>query len=63
VWAPVKTQKWERTTTAMGDPGARDQSERAEAAKAQVHAAHLPSGDAPSIIDRAEAAARDAVGR
>jgi hypothetical protein len=38
---------------------AANSSERAEAAKAQVYAAHLPSEEAPAIIDRAEAAARD----
>lgn len=40
---------------------AANSSERAEAAKAQVYAAHLPSGEAPAIIDRAEAAAREAL--
>jgi hypothetical protein len=38
-------------------------NQRAEAAKAQVYAAHLPADEAPSIIEKAEAAARDAVAR
>jgi hypothetical protein len=38
-------------------------SQRAEAAKAQVYAAHPPAEEAPAIIDRAEAAARDVLGK
>lgn len=38
-------------------------NERAEAAKAQVYAAHLPPEEAPKILERAEAAARVAQGK
>jgi hypothetical protein len=60
----------------MGVPGARGETPteamerrrkvdnaRAGAAKARVYGAHLPSDQAPSIIEGAEAAARDALGR
>jgi hypothetical protein len=35
------------------------EGQHAEAAKAQVYAAHLPPGDAPGILDRAEEAAKN----
>lgn len=37
------------------------ENQKAEAAKAQVFAAHLPAGDADTILDRAEEAARKAL--
>jgi len=39
------------------------EGQHAEAAKAQVYAAHLPPGDAPDILERAEEAARKAIDR
>jgi hypothetical protein len=36
---------------------------RAESAKAQVYAAHLPPGDAPGIVEMAETAAKDVLAR
>jgi hypothetical protein len=38
------------------------EGQHAEAAKAQVYAAHLPPGDAPDILKRAEEAAQQALG-
>jgi|SRR5664279_4676837 len=37
--------------------------QQAEAAKAQVYAAHISSAEAPNIVDLAEKAARDVIGR
>ena len=39
------------------------EGQHAEAAKAQVYAAHLPPGDAPDILQRAEEAAEHALGQ
>jgi len=39
------------------------ENSHAESVKAQVYAAHLPSGDAPDIVDRAEKAAADVLKR